>query len=52
MKNAVLAGMALGIMIGAVGVSLYKPAQNIVKKGTEAVKEEAKTIIRKNMKEN
>ncbi len=52
MKNAVLAGMALGILVGAVGVSLYKPAQNIVKKGAEAVKEEAQSIMRKNMKAN
>lgn len=50
MKNAVLAGMALGIMIGAVGVSLYKPAQSVVKKGVDAVKEETKSIMRKNMK--
>lgn len=50
MKNSVLAGMALGIMIGAVGVSLYKPAQNVVKKGVDAVKEETKSIMRKNMK--
>ena len=52
MKNAVLAGMALGIMVGAIGVSLYKPAQNVVRKGVEAVKEETKSIMRKNMKNN
>ncbi|MBQ3213896.1 MAG: hypothetical protein IJB10_02680 [Clostridia bacterium] len=50
MKNAVLAGMALGIMIGAVGISLCKPAQNVVKKGVDAMKEETKTIMRKNTK--
>jgi len=48
MKNALLVSMALGIMIGAVGVSLYKPAQNFVKKSTEAIKEEAKSLCNKN----
>lgn len=47
MKNALLVSMALGIMVGAIGVSLYKPAQNFVQKSTEAIKDEAKTLINK-----
>ena len=47
MKNSFLASMALGIFVGAVAVSLYKPAQNVVKKSAEAVKDEAKAIMNK-----
>jgi len=47
MKNSVLVGMALGIIVGAVGATLYKPAQSVIKKGTEAVKEEAQTMLNK-----
>ena len=47
MKNTIIAGMILGMMIGAVGVTLYKPAQTIVKKSTEAIKDEAKAIMSK-----
>ena len=50
MKNSFLTSMALGILVGAIGVSLYKPAQNIVKKSAEAIKDEAKTIMNKTSK--
>ncbi len=49
MKNALFVSMALGMMIGAVGVSLYKPAQKFVQNSTEAIKEEAQTFMKKNM---
>ena len=47
MKNSILASMVLGILVGAVGVSIYKPAQNVIKKSAEAVKDEAKAIMNK-----
>ena len=47
MKNSVMVGLALGMIIGAVGVTMYKPAQNIVRKGTNAIKEEAEAMINK-----
>ena len=47
MKNSFLASMALGILVGAVSVSLYKPAQNVIRKSAEAVKDEAKAIMNK-----
>lgn len=47
MKNSVLVGMALGIIVGAVGATLYKPAQNVIRKGTEAVKDEAQAMLHK-----
>lgn len=47
MKNSVMVGLALGMIIGAVGVTFYKPAQNIVKKGTNAIKEEAEAMLNK-----
>ena len=47
MKDSTFITLALGMIIGAVGVSMYKPAQNVVKKGTEMVKEEAKNLINK-----
>ena len=47
MKDSTFITLALGMIIGAVGVSMYKPAQNVVKKGTEMVKEEAKNLIKK-----
>lgn len=47
MKDSTLITIALGMLIGAVGVSMYKPAQNVVKKGTQAVKEGAKDIVKK-----
>ena len=52
MKSSFLASMALGVLVGAVGVSLYKPAQNIVKKSAEAVKDEAKVLMNKASKNN
>ena len=50
MKNSIIAGMILGMMIGAVGVTIYKPAQTIVKKSTDAVKDEAKSMLNKAIK--
>ncbi|MBQ3048157.1 MAG: hypothetical protein IJD48_03995 [Clostridia bacterium] len=47
MKNSVLVGMALGIIVGAVGATLYQPAQKVIKKGTEAVKEETQSMLNK-----
>lgn len=46
MKNLLYTGIALGVMIGAVGVSLCKPAQKFVKNTTEAVKEEAQNLMK------
>ncbi len=48
MKNTLLVGMVLGVMVGAIGVSLSKPAQKFVRNSTEAIKDEAKTLINKN----
>lgn len=47
MKNALLVSMALGVMVGAIGVSLCKPAQKFVQNSAEAIKDEAKTLINK-----
>lgn len=47
MKNALFMSMALGVMIGAVGVGLCKPAQKFVQNSTEAIKEEAKSLMKK-----
>lgn len=49
MKNALFMSMALGVMIGAVGVSLCKPAQKFVQNSTDAIKEEAQAFIKKNI---
>lgn len=47
MKGALLVSMALGVMVGAIGVSLCKPAQDFVQKSAESIKDEAKTLINK-----
>lgn len=47
MNNAVLAGMALGVIIGAVGITLCKPAQNIVKRSTDVIRDETKSMMKK-----
>lgn len=47
MKDCTVLGMIAGIMIGAVTVSMCKPAQKIVQKGTEAIKEEAMNLANK-----
>ncbi len=47
MKADVLLGIILGAVAGATIVTLYKPAQNAVKKGTEMVKEEAIQMMEK-----
>ena len=47
MKDSTFITLALGMIIGAVGVSMYKPAQNVVKKGAEMVKDETKQIMNK-----
>ncbi len=49
MKNLLYTGIAIGVMIGAVGVSLCKPAQKFVQNSTEAIKEEAQTLMKKNI---
>lgn len=49
MKNALFVSMALGVMIGAVGVSLCKPAQNFVKNSTDAIREEAQALVKSKM---
>ena len=50
MKNMVFVGMVLGFTIGAIGVSLCRPAQNFIKNSAEAIKEEAEAMIKKNSK--
>ena len=52
MKDSTFITLALGMIIGAVTVSMCKPAQNAVKKGTEMVKDEAKQLINKVKKDN
>lgn len=47
MKSDVFIGIVLGTLIGATVATFYKPAQNVVKKGTEMVKEEASTMLSK-----
>ena len=47
MKDSTILGMLAGVMIGAITVSMCKPAQKIVKKGTEAIKEEAMNLANK-----
>lgn len=47
MKADVLLGIIMGAVAGATFVTLYKPAQNAVKKGTEMVKSEAKNMMEK-----
>ena len=47
MKDSTVLGMIAGIIIGAVTVSMCKPAQKIVRKGTEAIKEEAMNLANK-----
>jgi len=47
MKDSTILGMLAGVIIGAVTVSMCKPAQKIVKKGTEAIKEEAMNLANK-----
>ena len=47
MKDSTILGMLAGVIIDAVTVSMCKPAQKIVKKGTEAIKEEAMNLANK-----
>ena len=47
MKDSTFITLALGMIIGAVGVSMYKPAQKTIKEGTKMVKSEAKQLINK-----
>jgi len=47
MKADVLLGIILGVVAGATVVTLCKPAQDAVKKGTEMVKTEAKNMMEK-----
>lgn len=47
MKADVLLGIILGAVLGATVVSVYKPAQNAMKKGTEMIKTEAKNMLEK-----
>lgn len=52
MKDSTIITLALGMIIGAVTVSMCKPAQTAVRKGTEMVKDEAKQLINKVKKDN
>lgn len=47
MKDSTVLGMLAGVIIGAVTVTMCKPAQKIVQKGTEAIKEEAMSLANK-----
>ncbi len=44
MKDCIF-GLAVGMLIGAVAVTLYKPAQNAVKKGTNFVKNKTDELL-------
>ncbi len=48
MKSDVLCGIILGCMLGATIVTFCKPTQNIIKKGANLIKEEAKNAFNKN----
>ena len=47
MKGSTILGVMLGVVIGAVGVTMYKPAQTAVRNSTNAIKDEAETLIEK-----
>ncbi len=47
MKDSLLWGMLAGVCIGAVTVAMCRPAQNIVRKSAEAIKEEASALANK-----
>ena len=47
MKGALLVSMALGVMVGAIGVSLCKPAQDLIQRSAESIKDESKSLIEK-----
>jgi hypothetical protein len=52
MKADVLLGIILGAVAGATIVTMYKPAQTAVKKGTEMVKKEARTAMNKQLQKD
>ena len=47
MNDSTVLGMIAGVIIGAVTVSMCKPAQKLVKKGADAIKEEAMNLANK-----
>ena len=47
MKSDIIFGVLLGTVVGATVATFYKPAQNMVKKGTEMVKNEASNVLKK-----
>lgn len=47
MKEGMFIGLIAGTCIGAMVATMYKPARDVVKKGTSAVKQKAKQIIDK-----
>ena len=51
MKSDILFGIIVGTFVGATVATFYKPAQEMVKKGTEMVKTETTNILNK-VKEN
>lgn len=52
MKSDIIFGVLLGTVVGATVATFYKPAQNMVKKGTEMVKNEATSILNKAKKDD
>lgn len=47
MKDCIF-GLAVGMIIGAVAVTLYKPAQSAVKNGTNFVKNKTEELLNGN----
>ncbi len=47
MKSDIMLGVILGTVMGATIATFYKPAQKMVRKSTEAIKNEASNMLNK-----
>lgn len=47
MKDGIILGLLAGAAIGAVAVTMHKPARNVIKKGVDAIEGQVKQTKKK-----